>query len=245
MASRIDRQRRLRHGLVVALTFNAGATDAIGFLALGGAFTSVMTGNLVLFGISVADGDGGLAWHTATAIACFIFGCVIGARLAGPARAGDPVWPPSVTRALLVEFAVFTAYAMGWWALHGRPHGGAQLALLAVNAVGLGIQSSTVQRFGVAGLSTTYMTGTLTTLVSRLSSGHRVRDIKDSGQLLVALVAGASVSTLVNHIAPIIAPALQLASIGGVLVVASRRLLAHRAGAAAGGPMLDGAEARG
>src|SRR6185369_17222366 len=52
-----DEQQRLRHALILALAVNAGATDAIGFLALGGAFTSVMTGNLVLFGISAAEGD--------------------------------------------------------------------------------------------------------------------------------------------------------------------------------------------
>ena len=96
--------------MVVVLTLNAGATDAIGFLALGGAFTSVMTGNLVLFGISAAHADGGLARHTATAIACFIAGCVVGARLAGTAHDADPVWPRSVTHTLLVQFAVFCVY---------------------------------------------------------------------------------------------------------------------------------------
>jgi len=35
---------------VFLLATMSGATDAIGFIALGGAFTSVMTGNMVLFG---------------------------------------------------------------------------------------------------------------------------------------------------------------------------------------------------
>jgi nickel-dependent lactate racemase len=49
---------RLRQSLVVALAVVSGATDAIGLLALGGAFTSVMTGNMVIFGVSASSGDG-------------------------------------------------------------------------------------------------------------------------------------------------------------------------------------------
>lgn len=230
----VDRQRDLRHALVVVLTLNAGATDAIGFLALGGAFTSVMTGNLVLFGISVADADVELAWHTTTAIACFIAGCVVGARLTGPARDADPIWPPSVTRTLLVQFAIFCGYAIGWWSVGGRPYGPIQLALLALNAVGLGVQSSTVQRFGVSGLSTTYMTGTLTTLVVRLTSGHRIRDVKGSMQLLVALIVGAALSCVLNRAMPGLVPLVQLVSIGSVIVV-STLLTPLRSGVAATG----------
>jgi uncharacterized membrane protein YoaK (UPF0700 family) len=212
-----DQERRLRHALVVVLTLNAGATDAIGFLALGGAFTSVMTGNLVLFGISAAHADGSLARHTATAIVCFVAGCIVGARLAGVARPGDRVWPATVTRALIVEFVVFAAYAVGWWVADAKPSGTEQLGLLAVNAVGLGIQSSAVQRFGVSGLSTTYMTGTLTTLIVRLTSGHRLRDVAESGQILSALVGGAVLSGVLYRYLPGWAPALQLVALGAVI----------------------------
>ena len=43
------------------LTFLTGCADAIGFLALGGAFASVMTGNMVLLGLSAGRGDADLA----------------------------------------------------------------------------------------------------------------------------------------------------------------------------------------
>jgi len=48
----LDTLRRRRHSLVVVLTFDTGCADATGFLALGGAFSSVMTGNMVLLGLS-------------------------------------------------------------------------------------------------------------------------------------------------------------------------------------------------
>lgn len=216
--SRDTSRLRLRHALVVALTVNAGATDAIGFLALGGAFTSVMTGNLVLFGISGAEGDGTLARHILVAIVCFVGGCVLGARLAGVVTDGQPVWPGAVTRAVSVEFAILAVYAAGWWAQKSDPHGQMQLALLGANAVALGIQSSSVQRFGVAGLSTTYMTGTLTTLIVRLTSGHRVRDVADSLQLLAGLIAGAVAAGTCVEQFPVLAPVLQLTFVAIVLV---------------------------
>lgn len=218
-ASRLlSRAIRLRHALVVVLTVNAGATDAIGFLALGGAFTSVMTGNLVLFGISAAEGDGTLARHIVTAVLCYIAGCVLGARLAGTAKPGQPVWPHAVTRALAVEFAIFLGYAIGWWATGSAPTGGIQLLLLAGNAVALGVQGSSVQRFGVSGLSTTYMTGTLTTVIVRLTSGGRLRDVAESLQILCGLVVGAiGAAALADHV-PACAPLIQLVPVGAVLI---------------------------
>ena len=215
------RTTRIRHALVVVLTVNAGATDAIGFLALGGAFTSVMTGNLVLFGISAAEGDGTLARHIVTAVLCYIGGCVLGARLAGTAVAGQSVWPRPVTRALAVEFLIFLGYAIGWWATGSAPTGGVQLLLLAANAVALGVQGSSVQRFGVSGLSTTYMTGTLTSVIVRLTSGGRLRDVAESLQILGGLVVGAiSAAALVDHL-PVCAPLIQLVPVSAVLVLAT------------------------
>lgn len=217
-ATRDDRAGRLRHALVVVLTVNAGATDAIGFLVLGGAFTSVMTGNLVLFGISVAQSDGTLAKHIMAAVVCYIGGCILGGRLAGAAAAGQPIWPRRVTRALGVEFVVFLACAVGWWLCGSAPSGGAQLALLAGNALALGVQGSSVQRFGVSGLSTTYMTGTLTTVIVRLASGGRLRDVADSLQILGGLIVGAvSAAVLADEVA-VLAPLIQLVPVAVVLV---------------------------
>ena len=213
-----DRGIALRHALVVVLTLNAGATDAIGFLALGGAFTSVMTGNLVLFGISAAEGDGSLARHILTAVLCYIAGCVLGGRLAGTPAGDQPVWPRAVTLALSVEFVIFAGYATGWWLTGSAPTGSVQLGLLAVNALALGVQSSSVQRFGVSGLSTTYMTGTLTTMIVRLTSGHRLRDVADSLQILGSLVVGAVIAAALADHAPVLAPLVQLVSVGVVLL---------------------------
>ncbi|WP_196255685.1 DUF1275 family protein [Micromonospora sp. WMMD558] len=232
-----DRQRRWRERMAVVLAVNSGATDAIGFLVLGGAFTSVMTGNLVLLGVAAAGPDAALAMNTGAAIASFILGCSLGTRIAGTPRPDDPVWPPAVTRALAVEAVVLTAYAVGWWVTGAQPSGQLQLALLALNALALGVQSSTVQRFGVPGLSTTYLTGTLTTVIARLTSGHRLRDVAQSVLTLLGLIAGAALGGLLAVRAPMWAPLVQLASLGIVLAAAAAAIqpaLDNRNGAACG-----------
>ncbi|GAB2475387.1 YoaK family protein [Jatrophihabitans fulvus] len=222
----------LRDRLVVVLAVCSGATDAIGFLALGSAFTSVMTGNMVLFGMSASDGDLEGVLLTAVAIASFGLGAALGARVAGNPDPGDPVWPHAVTRALTVEFGLFAAFAIVWWSLAADPPEGAYLPLLAVNALALGLQSSAIQRFGVSGLSTTYLTGTFTTVMIRLVSGKGVRAVGHSVTILLGLIAGAAAgAALVRWAAPVV-PAIQLVPVGLVLAVVTLRRRAADAGSA-------------
>jgi len=214
-----------REHLVVLLTFTSGSVDAIGFVALGGAFTSVMTGNLVLTGIGAARGDWPLLGRAAAAIVAYILGCAVGARVAGPATTVNAYWPPTVTRTLSVEFALLLVFAGGWWLRSGHPNGAAALPLLTVNAAALGVQSAAIQRFGVPSLSTTYLTGTLTTLVVRLANRQPHADLRLYGQLLVALIGGAAAGTVLALNAPWWTPALPLLCLLTV-VVAGRRLTA-------------------
>lgn len=227
-ADELHRRRalRLRQILVVALAVVSGATDAIGLMTLGGAFTSVMTGNLVLLGVSASSADGVLAVASGGAILAFCAGAALGARLAGSPAAGDRIWPRAVTVGLAVEFAFIAAYAVGWWITGGSPGSAVALVLLFSTALALGIQSSTVQRFGVSGMSTTYLTGTLTTVVMRLAAGRGVREVWHSVEILLGLVAGAAAGALLVVLVPLLAPVLQLVALGGVVLVAVT--VAHR-----------------
>lgn len=210
---------RLRQTLVVVLAVVSGATDAIGLIALGGAFTSVMTGNLVILGVSASSADGTLAIASGGAILAFCAGAALGARLAGSPQPGDPVWPRPVTLALAVELLLLTGYAVGWWVTGGEPGEVLTLALLFCMSAALGIQSSTVQRFGVSGMSTTYLTGTLTTVVIKLATGRGWRPNQHSLEILLGLVAGAAAGAGLLIVAPLTAPALQIGALGAVLLV--------------------------
>ena len=198
---------RRRHTLVVVLTFATGAADALGFLALGGAFSSVMTGNMVLLGLSAGAADVELAVTTGAAILSFVFGLLVGAKLAGASAPGDPIWPRQVTRALLVELGVFCAYLAGWELTQGDRPERAGLALLMLSAVALGMQSSAIQRFGVSGLSSTYLTGTLTSFIGDLATRRPRSSWLPRGEVLVALMTGAAVGTVITLHLPRLAPA--------------------------------------
>ncbi|HET6168283.1 MAG TPA: YoaK family protein [Marmoricola sp.] len=218
---------RLRDGAVVALAMVSGATDAIGFLALGSAFTSVMTGNMVLVGIAFGTGDWSAIGLVGTAIASYVVGAGLGARLAGSPDEEDGIWPDAITRALLVELALVGTFAVVWWSLGSDPPDDWFAPLLALNAMALGVQSSAIMRFGVSGLSTTYLTGTLTTLVVRLATGHRLHTVWQPARILAALIAGATAAAALVSQARPLAPALQLVLLLAVLL-AGRRL--HRVG---------------
>jgi uncharacterized membrane protein YoaK (UPF0700 family) len=211
--------------MLVLLSLNSGATDAIGFVALGGAFTSVMTGNMILLGISVTNAVPGVASRAGLAIVLFIGGAFVGSRIAGIARPGDPTWPASVTRALVAELGALLAFSVGWWASGSHPEGHVQLVLLGADAIALGIQSSAITRFGVSGLSTTYMTGTLTTLVATLAQGRSPRNVIPSAQILAGLIAGAALAAALATHAPAVERVLQLAPLIASVVwgVASNR----------------------
>lgn len=218
--ARRERELRRRQWLLVLLAVNSGATDAIGFISLGGAFTSVMTGNMILLGVAIPNGDGGLALRSGLAIVLFMTGAFVGARIARTPQPSDGVWPVRVTIALAVEFVIFLGVAVGWWLSSGHPVGGIQPVLLGASAVALGVQSSAILRFGVSGLSTTYMTGTLTTVVSALANGRHPRNVVPSAQILVALVAGAVLAALLIRVAPDAVPALQLLPVGAAVASA-------------------------
>ena len=147
------------------LAFGAGATDALGILGLGRVFTSVMTGNLVLLGIAIGSGTTGDLERVLVALVGYLL-AVAGA--AWYLRAGAP-------RVVLAAEAVVQAGLLaGWLATGTRPSRVPDLALIAVAAVAMGAQAQTVRTLALPVPSTTYLTGTLTSLAASLA--HLSRD---------------------------------------------------------------------
>ncbi len=213
---------RRRQSLVVVLTFLTGCADAVGFLSLGGAFSSVMTGNMVLLGLSAGRGEADLALTSGCAIVSFIAGVLAGARLAGSAQPGDPAWPGRVTRALVLELLVFVVFLVVWELNPARRSEHVDLALLMLSAAALGVQSSAIQRFGVPGLSSTYLTGTLTSLIAGVAARTPWRGLRPKAQVLAALMSGAAVGALVAVHLSAWSPVLLIVPLGFVIAVSSR-----------------------
>jgi uncharacterized membrane protein YoaK (UPF0700 family) len=218
-ARRITPAERRRYALVICLTFGTGAVDAVCFMHLGGAFSSVMTGNMVLLGLSLTTSALPRALLVCIAIIGYIAGVTVGAYAAGRAGATDSVWPSRVTVTLGIETALLVALSV-LWLLRGTTAGIApDQTMLAVASTALGIQSSAIQRFGVSGLSSTYLTGTLTTVISGFAArrpfGQQLPGVLILGSLIVGAATAAFVAVL-----PLAVPVIVLAPIVAVLVSA-------------------------
>lgn len=86
-----------RDTLLVLLAVATGATDASAFERLGHVFASVITGNLIVLGVSAVTAD----HKTALFAGCALAGYSAGVLLAAPRRrqpAPEPGWPAGTTR---------------------------------------------------------------------------------------------------------------------------------------------------
>jgi uncharacterized membrane protein YoaK (UPF0700 family) len=218
-----------RDALVVALAVTTGSINAIGFIAMGGVFAAVMTGNLVLLGVSVGHRNGSLAAHVGVALAGYIAGVAVGALVAGRPGPARSAWPARVTAALLVELGLIIGVTVGWELVGGHPVGDPQLLLLGLASLAMGVQSSAVRSLADPRLSSTYMTSTLTNLVGAVAAGDGLAGQRQSLAVIAALVVGATVAGVLVVEVPRAAPAVALVALGSV--IATARLTAAPTGA--------------
>jgi uncharacterized membrane protein YoaK (UPF0700 family) len=215
------RELRRRDFLLVALTFAAGSVDAVALLRLD-VFTAVMTGNIVLLGLAVGQGAFGNALRSVIALVAYAVGVVVGARIVG-AVAIESDWSPRATRALAIEWALQAAFVTGWLLTGAKPAGVGAATLIAFSGVAMGIQAATARALA-PGMSTTYVTGTLTGLLSELSAlGSVSGDRRRRASIVVALALGAVAGALALSTVPLLAPAIPLVVIGAVVLVAATR----------------------
>lgn len=207
-------------GLLLTLTLVAGYMDALSYLGLNGAFTANMTGNLVLLGLAAGQAAGDRALGSGMAIVGFALGAASGGRVLGQGQERT-VWPWSVTIALGVELVVLTGFAVGWRQAEAQPSGPSVAMLITIAAMAMGIQSAVGRRLGVSGVSTTYVTGTLTSLMTELVllTGTPAGWLRWAGVLGVT-VAGALIGAVTLHLWPLASPLLPVVLLAAVTAVA-------------------------
>jgi uncharacterized membrane protein YoaK (UPF0700 family) len=154
-----------RRRTILLFTWAAGSVDAITYI-VAHVFTANMTGNAVLLGISVGEGLARAAVHSLVALAAFIAGLILGAVLVGEKTHGIP-WK-GIRISAIVETLVLALFAALFFV--GRQFGPNVFVYLAIifSGFAMGMQSATVKRLNLPGIATTYITGTMTSLVSGL-----------------------------------------------------------------------------
>jgi len=154
-----------RRRTVLFFTWAAGCVDAIVYIA-GHVFTANMTGNAVLLGISLGSNISAQTLRSLIALITFIAGIFLGALLVSEEEKGIP-WK-RIRIAVLVEtfvMALFAAVFLLPVSLHSES---TIAALITLSAFAMGMQSAIVKRLNLPGIATTYITGTMTSLMSGL-----------------------------------------------------------------------------
>jgi len=152
-----------RKSMMLLLSLAAASLDAISYLGLGRVFTAMMTGNTVLLGLALAQGEVLAALRSILALIGFAIGVFVGAIIVE--RESEPEeWPAAVTAALAFEAMILIIFAANF-TLFGNTLEGIVYLLIILAAFAMGVQSAAVRRLGVPGIATTYITGTLTSLM--------------------------------------------------------------------------------
>lgn len=155
-------RRRRRGGALVLLSFAAGTMDALAFLALGDVFTSAMSGNTILLGLALGQGQLAAAARSLAAFAGYACG-VAGAALTLRARGRG------IRRTLGFELLLLAAFA-GCWTATGGARGPVEMyGLIILSAVAMGLQGGIGRAMGVSGVPTIVVTSTLTAIVGGLA----------------------------------------------------------------------------
>ena len=210
--------RRLHVGPFYALSVAAGGVDAISFVGFGQVFTANMTGNMVLFGIAIAERFG-----TLPVTIGYLFPLIAILTFIAGALAPLPLFPAGLhaRRAGVVVLAegVLIAVAALAFALIHEPW--VVPLCIGLMSFAMGAQSMVASKAGLPGISTTYVTGTLITALTRgLSHGatdeHRIDALRNVW-VIVAYIGGASIGALLFlafHHNVLLLPAVAFAGIG-------------------------------
>jgi len=216
-------------------------------LSLGHVFTANMTGNAVLLGLAVGQGQGQAAFRSLFALGGFALGVTIGAILAH--RAGTDIdqrraflGPIFAETLILVAFAIALHLPMiprNQYTLH---------VLIALSSVAMGVQSAAVRRLKLPGIATTVLTTTITSMVAGLvrwlhltyahspaeeavtNSGSRGSHLGlQAGVFLVYVIAAISAGTFERRV-PLIVGLSPVVAIGLVLLGATLSAARPKAG---------------
>ncbi|MGA1597036.1 MAG: YoaK family protein [Candidatus Nanopelagicales bacterium] len=207
------RSRTITPG-VYLLTAVCGLIDAASFLALGGVFAEIMTGNIMFLAFQIGQGGG---WEVVprflVPLAAFSTGAVgCGFLLMNP-RFGERRRHAFVVVAVLV--AIATLLALVWMP---APEGSEAMIIVAILAFAMGMQNAAVLYHAVPDVATNVMTLTLVRLLSNWSvvGGNNQRwqfRITSLSVFFVAALIGAALVRISAGAALVVALAVYLVAL--------------------------------
>lgn len=195
--------------IAVVLALSGGLMDAYSYLGRGGFFANAQTGNILLLGVSLAQGEWSRCLHYVLPISCFAAGIALAHSLKLSARPGRLHWRQV---ALLLEMAILAAVALlpssqNLWAN-------------SLTSLACGIQVQAFRKLHGHAIATTMCIGNLRSGTQDLVTFYRTRDRERlaSGALYYLVIA--------CFVAGAVAGSALLAATGLLAILASPALLA-------------------
>ena len=211
---------RARNALLLTLTVAAGSADAVSYLGLGHVFTANMTGNLVLLGVAIGQRQIAGSLRSVIAFAGFAIGVLVGSRVTARSN-DDAVWPVSVTVVLAAELSLLAVFTAVWEIVGDHTSTLVLDVLIALSAGAMGMQTAAARRLNVAGVTTTFVTGTLASLITELASvGPDWARSKRWAATIACIVGGAAAGAALFVIWRPGAPLVSLLLVGSVVALA-------------------------
>ncbi len=233
-----ERRPGLLSAVTVVLTAAAGAIDVVTYFAFNQVFASTMTGNLVLLGLGVGEGEWMQVVDNVCAIAGYCGGLVAGTLVCGVAMRRLP-WRNAVGIALTVELVLLVAVGLYWWGVDdGSAVGQAKVVVLVVGSgLAMGIQAAAMRYIGPAGTPTSFLSGTVTNWVSGLVELHKPFAWNWNSPLRIGvIVVAAACNAVLAHRLPDLAFAVPIALVLVAIVMMARVTRANHGGLVAGEP---------
>jgi uncharacterized membrane protein YoaK (UPF0700 family) len=203
------------------LTVVTGLVDAISFLGLGHVFNANMTGNVVFLGFALAGSPGLSIPRTLTSLIAFLFGAILGGRVAAAMAASRRRW--LVTVAVVEAGLLFASSSISvWLEIESATPSRGTYVLIGLLAVAMGLRNATLRRLAVPDMTTTVLTRTLTGLAaeSSLAGGVNPRMRRRIAAVLL-IFAGAAFGTVLLKFSlslPLV--------VGGVIVLGAAAVFA-------------------
>jgi uncharacterized membrane protein YoaK (UPF0700 family) len=206
--------------VLYALTFVTGAVDATCFLALGGVFAAMMTGNVVFLGLGLSDSADSSVLGPAIAIAAYVVASIAASLLARRTTAGRAFGTPvsnAVEVGLLATATIIAA------ATNLDADGASGYLTLALLAAAMGWRATNVRAVGSVNVPSAVLN--LTTIAAPPVPGAGLaepRDLQARALAFACFLAGAVVGGLLLEIDSWVPLALALAVSLGAAIVLTR-----------------------
>jgi uncharacterized membrane protein YoaK (UPF0700 family) len=190
---------------LAALTVVSGFLDSVSYLGLGHVFTANMTGNVALLGFALAGAAGFSSAASLCALGGFLVGAVVGGRIARRAPVRRDLL--MAVMAIEVAFTIAAASIAAAVSASGLGSGWPRFTVIALLATSMGARNTAVRRLGVADMTTTVLTTTLTGLASDSSlAGGTNPNVSHRLVSVVSMFAGATVGAVLTiHVHPALA----------------------------------------